>query len=271
MIILDFICLFIKIKPLDLVDIFLVAVLLYFIYNLIKGTAAFNIFIGIFAIFILWQTVKALEMNLLSSILEQLISVGVIALIIIFQPEIRQFLLFLGTPKFINKQRRANWLVRWLQDVNRIESLGEHEINEIITACENMAASKTGALIVITQKSDLPGIVETGDHLDSYINSRLIENIFFKNSPLHDGALVISNNRIRAVRCILPITKNTDFPPHLGLRHRASVGITEHSDAVALIVSEETGSISFCKEGKISYNINSTKLKKLVEAEFIIL
>ena len=269
MIIFDFIPLFIKIKPLDLVDIFLVAVLLYFIYNLIKGTAAFNIFLGIFAIYVIWQIVKALEMNLLSSILEQLISVGVIALIIIFQPEIRQFLLFLGTPKFINKQRKTNWLIRWLQDVNKIESLGGFEIDEIVIACENMSKTKTGALIVITKKSDLPGIIETGDHLDSNINNRLLENIFFKNSPLHDGALIITNNRIRAARCILPITKNPDFPPHLGLRHRASVGITEHSDAIAIIVSEETGSLSYCKEGKINYNINAAKLKKLIEEEFI--
>ncbi|MEI7595460.1 MAG: diadenylate cyclase CdaA [Bacteroidota bacterium] len=270
MILLDFITLFIKLKLLDFADIFLVAIILYFIYNLIKGTAAFNIFIGIFSIYVIWQIVKALEMNLLSNILEQLISVGVIALIIIFQPEIRQFLLLLGSPKFIQKNRKAIWLVKWLQKVNNIEPVNPLAIDEIVQAAESMSKTKTGALIVLTQKSVLTSVLETGDSIDGEITKRLIENIFFKNTPMHDGAMIISDNRIKAARCVLPITKNPDFPAHMGLRHRASVGITEQSDAVAIVVSEETGSISFSKEGKIFYNINIAKLKKLIENEFLI-
>jgi len=241
MIINDLLPLFIHIRFLDIIDILLVAIILYGIYNLIKGTAAFNIFLGVFSIFVIWQIVKAFEMRLLSSILQQLISVGVIALIVIFQPEIRQFLLLLGNPKFIKNNKKFNWLLKWISESEEESTLSPEAIEEITQACQHMSDTHTGALIVIPKKSKLIGITETGDLMDAKVNNRIIESTFFKNAPLHDGAMIIADNRIQAARCVLPISKSTDLPARMGLRHRASVGITEQSDAIAISVSEETG------------------------------
>ncbi len=255
--------LFIKVRMLDVVDILLVAFLLYEIYNLVKGTAAIRIFLGIVAIFVAWRIVRILQMELLSEILGAFISVGFIALIVVFQPEIRKFLLMLGNPTFINRRRRRFFF--WKVDVNQGRLL---DIMPIVNACNRMSSSKTGALIVLAQNNALAEYVETGELLDARITEQMIESIFFKNSPLHDGALIIIDNRLNAARCVLPVSISEDLPAHLGLRHRAAIGITERSDAVAITVSEQTGKISFCKEGELRTDVSIVELKAMLDEEF---
>ena len=250
------------VRFLDIIDIILVALLLYFLYNFLKGTVAINIFFGIIAIYLLWKLVEVLEMKLLSEILGQFIGVGVIALIVVFQPEIRKFLLLLGTSTFARKKRHR--FLFWRVDVSNDFS---QYIDSIVKACQKMSTSKTGALIVIGRVNELKQTIETGELLDAQISEHLLENIFYKNTPLHDGAVIILNGRIRAARCILPVSKNTELPGDLGLRHRAAVGITEQSDAIAVIVSEQRGDISFCVEGKLSIGLMPAKLKHFIEKE----
>ncbi|MGE5381930.1 MAG: diadenylate cyclase CdaA [Omnitrophica WOR_2 bacterium] len=254
---------FIGLRLLDIIDIILVALLLYELYNLVKGTAAINILLGIIAIFLAWRLVRILEMELLSEILGAFISVGFIALIVVFQPEIRKFLLLVGTPAFIRKKntRFLFWKIRYAnEDVLSIDP--------IVQACFKMANTKTGALIVIGKINELTETIETGELLEARISEQLLENIFYKNSPLHDGAVIIINNRIKAASCILPVSKNDTLPAQVGLRHRAAIGITEKSDAVALVVSEQTGNISWCKSGQLNADIQPARLKTLLEEEF---
>ena len=255
--------LFIHIRLLDIIDILLVALMLYELYNLLKGTAAINILIGIIAIFLMWRLVRILEMELLSEILGAFISVGFIALIVVFQPEIRKFLLLLGTPSFMRKKNRRFffWRIRPGSDE-------ELDIDPIVQACHKMAILKTGALIVIGKVHELEEFEQTGQKLNANISEQLIENIFFKNAPLHDGAVIILNNKIKAASCILPVSKNDKLPAHIGLRHRSAVGVTEKTDAIAIVVSEQTGKISWCKEGKLLHNIQPSQLKSLLEEEF---
>ncbi|MCK9219616.1 MAG: diadenylate cyclase CdaA [Bacteroidales bacterium] len=251
-----------SVRIVDIIDIILFAIILYEIYNLVKGTAAIRIFIGIIAIYLLWKIVKALQMQLLTEILGQVISVGVIALIVVFQPEIRQFLVMVGNTKIIKNQRK-----RFLFWKFKIDNPVNQKIDNIVKACQKMAETKTGALIVITRQNELSQFVATGQTVDAKISEVLLETIFFKNSPLHDGAVIIIGNNIRAARCILPVSKKSDIPTFYGLRHRAAVGITEKSDAVALIVSEERGNISYSFEGNLTTDVSpavlSTFLKNL--------
>lgn len=253
---------FIGLRLLDIIDIILVALLLYELYNLVKGTAAINILLGIIAIFLIWRLVRILEMELLSEILGAFISVGFIALIVVFQPEIRKFLLLVGTPSFIRKRnnRFLFWKIRYTED--------ELSIDPIVQACYKMANTKTGALIVIGKVNELNDITETGEIIEARISEQLLENIFYKNSPLHDGAVIIMANKIKAASCILPVSKNDTLPAQVGLRHRAAVGITEKSDAIALVVSEQTGQISWCKAGQLNTDIAPARLKTLLEEEF---
>lgn len=255
---------FITIRWLDIIDVLLVALLLYKLYSLIKGTGTINIFIGIIAIYLIWILVKAFEMELLSEILGQFISVGVIALIIVFQQEIRQFLLVLGSPYFLKKGSRSFLNIKWTVDQAEIT-----DIEPIVRACESMAASKTGALIVMTGKNELKLFIEAGEQINASISKQLIENIFFKNSPLHDGAVIISSNKIMAARCILPVSERTDFPANVGLRHRAAVGITEESDAFSIIVSEQRGEISIAQRGMLTLNVKPQRLRELLAKEFL--
>jgi len=253
---------FIDIRLLDILDILFVAVLLFELYRLLRGTVAINIFSGIVAIFFVWKVVDALQMELLSQFLGAFISVGFIALIVIFQPEIRQFLLALGTSNFLKKR---NWkFLYW--DFNMKYEI-DLDIDTIIIACQRMADDKQGALIVIAQQNELRQIRETGETLNAQISSPIIENIFFKNSPLHDGAMIILNNEIKAAGCILPVSNNPDIPSRLGLRHRAAIGITEVSDAIAIVVSEQNGKISFCKEGERT-TVQPARLKVMLEEVF---
>lgn len=255
--------LFIGLRLLDIIDILLVALMLYELYNLVKGTAAINILLGIIAVFLAWRLVRVLEMELLTEILGAFISVGFIALIVVFQPEIRKFLLLLGTPTFIRKKHRRFlfWRIQYSNDENL-------SIDPIVQACHRMANLKTGALIVIGKVNELEEQINTGEILEARISEQLIENIFYKNSPLHDGAMIIMNDKIKAASCILPVSKNESLPVHVGLRHRSAVGITEKSDAIAIVVSEQTGRISWCKGGELSLNIQPSRLKTLLEEEF---
>lgn len=254
---------FISLYWLDVLDIILVAFLIYELYYLIKGTVAINIFIGIIAVYFIWKLVKVFEMDLLSELLGQFISVGMIALIVVFQQEIRQFLLLLGTPNFIQKGKRR--FLFWHFDINKQKLLN---IDAIINACKSMANNNTGSLIVIARNNELKQFIETGEIIEAKISRQLIENIFFKNSPLHDGALIISNNILCAARCVLPVSENTIFSAHMSLRHRAAVGITEASDAIAIVVSEQRGTISFASEGKLQEDITISHLQEFLKKEF---
>lgn len=252
---------FISIRFLDILDILLVAFLMYQAFILIKGTVAINIFVGIFSVYLFWQMVKALNMDLLSTILGQFMGVGVIALIIVFQQELRRFLLVIGTRDFFSR----NFSLEQLIHKGR-KTLSETDVDEIVKACINMSATHTGALIVLTQISEPEPIVNTGDKINSIVSGRLIESIFFKNSPLHDGAIVIFNKHIVAARCVLPLSKTSDLPAYMGLRHRAAKGMAENYHALIVTVSEENGRISFFEPGFYNYNINSNALRqKLTE------
>lgn len=253
---------FINIELIDIIDIVLVGVLIYQAYKLIRGTAALNIFIGIIVFYFIWLVVKALQMDLLSSILGQVMGVGVLALIILFQPEIRRFLLRMGT-KYVDSSRHIKFISFFFGGKGKV--LGNDELNEITQACRRMSESYTGVLIVLAKSSSLDYIIESGDRLDARISRRLIENIFFKNAPMHDGAMVISASRIVAARCTLPISENPHLPAHYGMRHRAAVGISEQSDADVIVVSEETGEISFVSDGVIKKMNSITELRLAIE------
>ncbi|MFO7938235.1 MAG: diadenylate cyclase CdaA [Bacteroidales bacterium] len=255
---------FIAIRFLDILDILLVAFLIYQIYNLIRGTAAFNIFIAIFTFYLLWLIVKALNMQLLGNILGQVIGVGVIALIIVFQQEIRRFLLIFGS-RYLSSQKFS---LDHIFSFRSKAATGKVNISAIVNACTNMSALKTGALIVITRKSDLFTYAKTGDIINADVSGRLLESIFFKNSPLHDGAVIIHKNRIWAARCVLPTTERLDIPAHFGMRHRAALGLTEKADGVVITVSEETGAISLSQNGRIETHIGPNRLRTLLDQLF---
>lgn len=248
---------FITLRFLDILDILLVAFLMYQIFMIIKGTVAINIFVVIFSVYLFWQLVEALEMDLLSTILGQFMGVGLVALIIVFQQELRRFLLMIGTRDFFSR----SFSVEQIFYKNR-KSLTEKEVEELVKSCVNMSATRTGALIVLTTRAEPGPVIESGDVINSKVSGRLIESIFFKNSPLHDGAIVIFNRKIVAARCVLPLSKAIDMPAHMGLRHRAARGMTENYHSLVVTVSEETGSISVFEPTVYQYNINSQVLKQ---------
>ena len=235
---------FIEFSLLDVLDILLVATLLYYIYKLLKGTVAINIVIGIAIVFVIWKITEALKMEMLSGILGTLLGGGVVALIIVFQQEIRKFLLMIGTTNFTNKRN-------FLKQLKFLHTEIGSEINTeiIINACQSLSKSKTGALIVIERTNTLDFLINTGDNMNALVNEAILESIFYKNSPLHDGALIIRDNFIVATRVVLPISDNTKIPARFGLRHKAAIGVSEKTDAVCLLVSEETGEISYIKDG----------------------
>lgn len=254
---------FITIRVIDIIDILLVAYLMYAIYNLIKGTPAFNIFVGIITIYFLYRLVKALNMQLLESILGQVISVGVIALMIVFQQEIRRMLLFLGTRYF----KQSNFSIEHLF-APKVKKASDVKIKSIYKACNIMAKEKTGALIAITRKTNLTAYADTGDVLNAETSSRILVSIFNKYSPLHDGAVIINGDKVYAARCVLPVSENFNLPPHFGMRHRAGLGMSENTDAMVLIVSEETGHISIADQGNITEAITAKQLMDILEKEF---
>lgn len=250
---------FIKMSIIDVIDILLVAIIIYYIYKLIRGTQATSILAGILVIYISWVVARAFNMELMTGILGSVVSVGLIALIIIFQSEIRKFLQTLGS----NSQQTGPLAIvyRLLSTARR----AKHEdiddiIDPIVRASGDMSTTLTGALIVIKQDGSLDDIIETGVKIDANINSSLIRNIFFKNSPLHDGAMVVAGGRIAAAKCVLPSTKS-EVPLSFGMRHRAAMGICEESDAIVVVVSEETGAISVAHKGSIKRGLSETELK----------
>ena len=242
----------------DAIDILLVAVLLFYAWRLMKSSGSLNVFYGIMVFVIIWIVVsQMLEMKLLGSIFDKLVSVGVLALIILFQEEIRRFFLTLGS------QRRLNFLTRYFvkNKTNIAEEHEDQQIMRIVLACDSMSKSMVGALIVIEREMSLGDVIKSGEIIDANISTELIKNIFFKNSPLHDGAMIISHNRIIAAGCILPVSHNLNIPKELGLRHRAALGITSQSDAIAIIVSEETGAISVTQGGEFHLRLASNELE----------
>ena len=246
----------------DIIDIVLVALILYYLYRLMKESRSLNVFIGIMVFVLVWLFVsQVLEMRLLGSILDKLVSVGVIGLIVLFQEEIRKFLYSLGA------HHRVRAKARLFSAGTTDDKEDKETIMPIVMACMDMARNKVGALIVVERAIKLDDIVDTGDIIDANINQRLIENIFFKNSPLHDGAMVIADKRIKAAGCILPVSHSHNIPKELGLRHRAALGISQDSDAIAIVCSEETGRISVAIKGDFRLRLSAEELEGLLARE----
>lgn len=240
----------------DALDIFIVALLLFYLYRIMKESGTINIFIGVLAFIVVWVVAsEILEMRLIGTILDKFMSIGLLILVILFQDQIKRFLVELGS------HQRWRFLKRIFRHKKTADDQARQWIMPIVYACMSMSKSKTGALIVIEQNVSLDNYEKTGDIIDATINARLIENIFFKNSPLHDGALIIAHNRIKSVGCILPVSHDTNVPRTFGLRHRSALGISQASDAFAIIVSEETGNISVAHHGVLSTRLSSTDLE----------
>lgn len=253
--------LFIKLGIFDILDILIVAFIIYLIYRLVRGTAAINIFVGIFIFYLVWLFVRALDMKLISSIFGQFIGVGVIALLIVFQQEVRRFLLLVGSR--YNLQKIFN-LERLFAQPRMEDSVSE----AVIGACVDFSASKTGALIVVQRDTELYNYAQTGVMIKAVVSRELMESIFFKNTPLHDGAVIINENKILAARCILPVSDRMDIPGSMGLRHRAALGLSSASDACIVVVSEETGNITFFKDGNYKVRITPEELKRFLANDF---
>ena len=252
----------------DLIDIFLVATMLYYIYRLMRESRSLNVFIGILVFVITWLFVsRIVQMKLLGSILDKLVSVGVIVLIVLFQDEIRKFLYNLGA------HQRVKAIKRFFNKKELDKEAGRREtmvmVIPIVMAVINMSKGKVGALIIVEREMSLDDIVATGDNIDANINQQLIENIFFKNAPLHDGAMIIKGKRIRAAGCILPVSHDLSIPKELGLRHRAAMGISQETDALAIVVSEETGGISVAIKGEFKLHMTAEELEIFLTDELL--
>lgn len=235
---------FLEVSWVDFIDIALVSILLYQVYKLIRGSIAVNIFLGILALYLVYLIVRAAQMELLATILGQFMGVGVLAMIILFQPEIRKFLLVIGRGTEFREnifKTIANW---------RHEYHDDFDVQDVMEAVKTLKGTKTGALIVFSRDTELKFYAQTGDSLHAEVNKRLLLSIFNKNSPLHDGAVIIHKGRIEAARCVLPVTENDNLPAHFGLRHRAAVGMSENTDTLVLAISEETGRLILARNGK---------------------
>jgi uncharacterized protein (TIGR00159 family) len=254
---------FLDFSFIDIIDILLVAVLLFYVHKLLKGTVAINIFIGITILLLIWQLTKALKMELLSNILGGFMGVGSIALIVVFQPEMRKFLLMLGSTKF---SRRGGFFskIKFL----KTDFVSQDDLDSIIEACQNLAKTKTGALIAIERNNKLDFAKESGDLMNLQVNIPILQSIFFKNSPLHDGAIIIQDNYITAARCVFPLSSK-QLPARFGLRHRAAIGITERTDCLCLAVSEETGELSYIKDGEFVLYKNTEDLLEKIKSELV--
>ncbi|MCF8274292.1 MAG: diadenylate cyclase [Flavobacteriaceae bacterium] len=253
-----------KFTVVDVIDVILVALLLYYIYKLVKGTVAINIFIGIIIIYLAWRLTASLNMELLTGIFGGFMKVGIIALIVVFQPEIRKFLLMVGSTNF---SRRRNFLKHLT--FLKTETGDETNVDTIMSACNKLASSKTGVLIVLERNNNLDFLVSTGDEMNIKVTQPILESIFFKNSPLHDGAIIIKNNIVKATRVILPVNNEKKIPQRFGLRHRAAIGVTEKTDALALVVSEETGHISYFVDGEFIVFKDTDELTKLIKKDLM--
>lgn len=248
----------------DAIDILLVAIVLYYVYRFMRDTRTLNMFVGTLLFIVIWLVVsRVLEMKMIGALFDKFVAVGALAVLILFQKEIRKFLIRMGERN--NPNSIIGWIARKSRDKD--ENTSSHAASmPIVMACINMARNKCGALIVLERNSPLNDIIETGDTIDAAVNQRLIENIFFKNSPLHDGAMIISKNRIKAAGCILPVSHSHDIPRELGLRHRSAMGISQQSDAIAIVVSEETGRISAAINGNFRLRLSAEELEKIINS-----
>ncbi|MFY0713035.1 diadenylate cyclase CdaA [Seonamhaeicola sp. NFXS20] len=253
-----------NLRFIDYLDVVLVALLLYYLYKLVKGTVAINIFFGIIIIYVAWRLTEFLDMNLLNGLLKGFIDVGIIALIVVFQPEIRKFLLMVGSTNF---GRRVKFFQRF--NFLKTETSNSTDVDAIVSACSKMSMSKTGALIVFERNNNLDFLLTSGDEMNIKVTQPIIESIFFKNSPLHDGAIIISNNIVKATRVILPVNNEKNIPKRFGLRHRAAIGVSEKTDAVALVVSEETGHISYFKDGEFVAFEDTNHLISMIKNDLV--
>jgi len=246
---------FLEISWVDFVDVALVGILLYQIYKLIRGSIAVNIFLGILALYLMYLIVRAAQMELLATILGQFMGVGVLAMIILFQPEIRKFLLLIGRSTEINRGSILKSIANWRGSYH-----DDFDVQQLMEAVKTLKVTRTGALIVFSRDMELKFYAETGDPLDAEVNKRLLLSIFGKNSPLHDGAAIIYQGRIKAARCVLPVSENDHLPPHFGLRHRSAIGMSETTDTLVMAISEETGRLILARNGKF---IRGLKLKQV--------
>ena len=245
---------FLEVSWVDLVDISLVAILLYQIYKMIRGSLAVNIFLGLLSIYLVYLVVRAAQMELLTTILGQFMGVGVLAMIILFQPELRKFLLVIGRSTELNRdffKSLAHWRTRYHDDF---------DIHQVIEAAKTLKATRTGALVVFSRDTELKLYIDTGDPLDAEVTNRLLISIFSKNSPLHDGAVIVYKGRIKAARCVLPVSENDHLPAHFGLRHRSAIGMSENTDTLVMVISEESGRLILARNGKY---LKSLKLKQV--------
>lgn len=247
----------------DILDILLSCLLIYIIYRLLKGTTALSIIITFATIYIFWIITSILKMTILAGIVGQFINIGAIGIVIIFQPEIRRFFAMLGSRSM--ERSKINRFFFWRMHKNKTNDFNSEAI---VKAYQHLSSSLTGALIIIARYNDLETIIHTGEKLECEINTQLIETVFFKNSPLHDGAMIIKDNKIKAARCILPVSSNPNISPSLGLRHRSGIGITEQTDSIAIIVSEQTGDISISKSGILEECVTLTRLQEVLDKEF---
>lgn len=243
----------------DVIDILLVAMILYYVYRMMKRSGTLSLFFGVLLFIVLWVVAsEVLNMRLTGTILDKFMSIGVIILVIIFQDQIKRFLIDLGS------QRRLNGIRRLFRHGDNDEKKDHSKVMAVVYACMSMSKSKTGALIVLQRKMPLTDYEKTGDIIDADINTRLIENIFFKNSPLHDGAMIVAHHRIKSVGCILPVSHDMNISKALGLRHRAALGMSQVTDAICIIVSEETGNISVARDGELKVKISAIDLEHLL-------
>lgn len=246
----------------DLIDILLVGLIIYQLYKLLRGTVAIKIFIGIIAIYLLWKLVSALRMEMLGEVLGQFIGVGMIALLIVFQQELRQFLVVIGNRDFLRGMPR--FVRSWL---GKEAPAASGKFGSVVTACKSMAASKTGALIVVARKADPTPFISAAKSVDARLSSVLLETIFFKNAPLHDGAVLIRGSRIISAGGVLPASENEKITRGLGMRHRAALGLSEQTDAVVVVVSEERGDISYARHGELVRRVSAERLQAALDAE----
>ncbi|MBC9797601.1 diadenylate cyclase [Sinomicrobium weinanense] len=247
---------FLNFTIIDIIDIVLLAFLLYYVYKLVKGTVAVNIFIGFGIIYLIWRVTEVLQMHMISSIFGSFMSVGFFALIVLFQQEIRKFLLTIGSTNLANRKNLKKYFRFFKNDGFDIQT----NVDALVAACEKLGSTKTGALLVIQRNTPLDFVKNTGDSMSIKITIPIIESIFYKNSPLHDGAVVIEGNYIVATRVVLPVSNERSIPLRFGLRHRAAIGITDKTDALVLVVSEETGQISYIKDGRFSLFSDTAEL-----------
>lgn len=251
---------FLEVRWVDIIDIMLVSILLYQVYKLMRGSVAVKIFLGILSLYLIYLIVRAAQMELLGLILGQFMGVGVLAAIILFQPEIRKFLLLIGKTTDFNKGNFFSSLTIW----KRKSSKEAFNITPVIEAAKTLGGTNTGALIVLSKYSELKFYAESGDIIDAFLSKRLLLSIFNKHSPLHDGAVIVFKGKIKAARCILPVSENDALPAQFGLRHRAALGMSEITDTMTLIVSEETGQFSLAKNGRLLHNLSPQELRKKI-------